>query len=313
MIVIKELFARLTLIILAIVILTNSSVFRASASNGQDLLGVIQLYDESPVLGKVLNNFTFSAMVQYFGIGDSPMMYCVWRASKLALAKLWPGGVPHRADIRVITAHPERGAADAIEFITRAKSRWEFYVEAPTGTSGISQTPANWVFTFVRISTGHAVEIRVNETVFPEGFFNITNSYRSKLAAGETPTREETEKFKAAIKKIKDAFKTLPDSSLFIVRNFTFEAKPFDAEAFIRYYAMPALTEFRRLKGLEAEVDALRVQNNNLLEENKKLLAENEDLKGRLSQAATYQYVLIGAIPLLLLVIIFLVSRRKRK
>ncbi|MGQ9597271.1 MAG: FmdE family protein [Thermoproteota archaeon] len=311
----RALFARLTPILLAIVLSINSSVFRVSASNGQDLLGVIQIYDESTTTKEiVLNNLTFSAMVQYFGIGDSPIMYCVWRASKLALAKLWPGEVPHRADIRVITAHPTRGAADAIEFITRAKSRWELYVEAPPGTSGIVQTSANWVFTFVRISTGQVIEIRVNETtVFPEGYHDIANSYRSKLVAGETPTKEETEKYKAAMKKVKDAFKTLPDSSLLIVRIFTFEAEPFDAEACISYYATPALAEFQRLKGLEAQVDALRVQNDNLLEENKELLAENEDLRRRLSEAATYQYVLIGGILLLLLVIIVLVLKGKRK
>ncbi|MEM2598820.1 MAG: FmdE family protein [Thermoproteota archaeon] len=302
----------LSSILLIVVLLTNSYTFRVSASDGQDLLGVIQIYDESVTTKEiVLNNLTFSAMVQYFGIGDSPIMYCVWRASKLALAKLWPGDIPHRADVRVITAHPTRGAADAIEFITRAKSRWELYVEAPPGTSGIVQTSANWVFTFVRISTGQAIEIRVNETtVFPEGYHETANSYRLKLAAGETPTKEETERYKAAMKKVKDAFKTLPDNRLFVVRMFTFEAKPFDAEACISYYASPALPEFQRLKGLEAQFNALKVQNDNLLAENRELLTENEYLERRLSEATTYQYVLIGIIIILFLVIIVLILKR---
>lgn len=141
-------------------------------------------------------------------------------------------------------------------FITRAKSRWELIVDAPSGTSGIQQTPDNWVFTLVRIPTSQAIEVRVNKTVFPKDFFEVANSYRSKLAAGETPTEEETKTYKAVMKKFKEALKTLSDEELFITRVFTYEAKPFDVEKFIGYYAEPALNEYRRLKGVEAEVES---------------------------------------------------------
>jgi len=310
----KEIIAQLLPISLTVILLVNNATLCTLAVDSQDLLGTIQVYDESTTLKElVLNNLTFNAMVEYFGVGDSPIMYCVWRASKLALAELWPGEIPHRADIRVITAHPARGAADAIEFITRAKSRWELYVEAPAGTSGIIQTSANWVFTFVRISTGQAIEIRVNETVFPEGFHDMANAYRSKLAAGETPTNEETAAYKAGMKKVKDAFKTLPDSKLFVTRVFAFEEKPFDAEACVSYYATPALAEFQRLKGVEAQVEALRIENDNLLAANKALLTTNEDLRSKLSQATTLQYGFLGTTIIFVAATIALLLRGRKK
>ncbi|MBO3803313.1 MAG: hypothetical protein JTT11_05485 [Candidatus Brockarchaeota archaeon] len=294
-------------------LLANNFVFSTFASDSQDQIGTIQVYDESTTLKeRVLNNLTLAAMVQYFGIGDSPIMYVVWRASQLALAELWPGEIPNRADIRVITAHPARGAADAIEFITRAKSRWELYVRAPAGTSGIVQTIDNWVFTFVRISTGQAIEIRVKETAFPQGFHDLANAYRSKIASGETPTKEETAAYKAGMKQVKDTFKTRPDSELFVVRTFAYEAEPFDAEACVNYYATPALAEFQRLKGVEFQVEALKVANDNLLAANQALLTTNEDLRGRLSEAITYQYVFLGSTVVLAVVAIALALRGRR-
>ncbi|MEM3693606.1 MAG: FmdE family protein [Candidatus Bathyarchaeia archaeon] len=285
----------------------------ANPSGSDAKLGAIQIWDESATLKeRVLNNLTFEAMIQYFGIGDSPIMYCVWRAAKVAIAILWPGEIPSRSDIRVITAHPTRGAADAIEFITRAKSNWELIVEAPPGTSGIVQTSANWVFTFIRKSTGQAVEIRVNETIFPERFHEIANSYRSKLASGETPTKEETAIYKAAQKAVKEAFKNLSDEELFVIRTFQYEAKPLDAEAFIGYYASPALPEFQKLKGVEAEAQALRLENSNLRSSNQALTTENESLKNQLSRAINLQYIFLGTTAILFIAIIALLFRVRR-
>lgn len=295
------------------IFLISNVVPRPSGIDDQGL-GVIQVWDESTSLKeRVLNNLTLDAMVQYFGVGDSPIMYCVFRAAKLAMAELWPGEIPSREDIGVLTAHPTRGAADAIEFITRAKSRWELTVVVIEGTSGIVQTSANWVFTFVRISMGQAIEIRVNENVFPKDYHEVANAYRSKLAAGETPTKEETATYKAAMKKVKDAFKTLPDNNLFIVRAFSFEEEPFDAEECIRYYATPALTEFQRLKTVESHVDALSVENDNLLAANEALLMANEDLRGRLSQATMLQYSFLGTTGLLVVVVIALLLKGRGK
>jgi hypothetical protein len=293
--------------------MSASNVF-ANPSGTDEKLGVIQIWDESTTLKeRVLNNLTFEAMVQYFGIGDSPIMYCVWRAAKVAIPILWPGEIPSRSDIRVITAHPTRGAADAIEFITRAKSNWELIVDAPPGTSGIVQTSANWVFTFVRKSTGQAVEVRVNETIFPEGYHEIANSYRSKLAAGESPTKEETVAYKAAMKAVKEAFKTLPDEKLFVIRTFPYELRPIDPETLIGYYASPALPEFQKLKGAEVEVEALRLENVNLRSTNKALLTENESLKSQLSMATTLEYGFLGTTLILLVItIVFLAVRRRR-
>jgi hypothetical protein len=299
--------------LLTFVLFVSNTVDLPSGSDGQDL-GIIQVWDESTTTKeRVLNNLTFDAMVQYFGIGDSPILYCVFRASKLAIAELWPNEIPSRADIRVITAHPTRGAADAIEFITRAKSRWELYVKAPAGTSGIVQTSANWVFTFVRISTGQAIEIRVNETVFPEGYHEMANAYRTKLAAGETPTKEETAKYKADMKKVKDAFKTLPDSRLFVTRIFTYEREPFDAEACVSYYATPALAEFQRLKGMELQVEALRIENDNLKAMNQALTASNEDLRSKLSQSTMLQYCFLGTTIIFVAATIALLLKGRRK
>ncbi|MGQ9515407.1 MAG: FmdE family protein [Thermoproteota archaeon] len=298
---------------LALVLLISNTVNYPSGSDGQDL-GTIQVWDESTTLKeRVLNNLTIDAMIQYFGIGDSPIMYYVWRASKVALAELWPGEIPSRSDIRVITAHPTRGAADAIEFITRAKSRWELFIDAPPGTSGIVQTSANWVFTFVRISTGQAIEIRVNETVWPNGYHEMANAYRTKLASGETPTKEETAEYKAAMKKIKNAFITLPDEQLFITRMFTFEEKSFDAEACIRYYATPALKEFQRLKGVELQVESLRIEIDNLNAANQELITANEDLRSRFSQVTMFQYGFLATTIIFALATIVLLLRGRKK
>lgn len=72
----------------------------------------------------------------------------------------------------------------------------------------------NWVFIFIRKSTGEQIKIWLKEEIFPdesEKFFDL----RKKVKFEDTATSEEKEKFKAVKQEIKQRFENWQADKLF--------------------------------------------------------------------------------------------------
>ncbi len=164
----------------------------------------ISIYDEENLL-----EITIEDVGKYHG-DICPCLLAGFRVTQLAISQLWKDEVPGREDFRIISAFPGQGSQDAFEFITRAKTRGDFTLELPEGTSASSITVDNWVFSFIRKSTDERVRIRLKEEVFPERFFELRKKVKSEPA-----TSEEKEAFGRTKQELKDRLMSLPANKLF--------------------------------------------------------------------------------------------------
>ena len=129
-----------------------------------------------------------------------------FRSIQLAIAELWGGEVPHRGDIRVISASPAKGINDAFEYIL--SSTEDVVIELPEGTDIVNINVDNHVYTFIRKSTGDSITFRVKEEFFPDGFFELRKKVKFGIPAPATP--EERKAFKMLWEKLKEKAMYLP-------------------------------------------------------------------------------------------------------
>lgn len=299
--------------IILVVLLMLSLSLSVLAEDGDRDYEVLQVRDVTPTMLKpVTTNVTVESATEYFGMGVKPAIICVFRVCNVAFKTLWPGESPLRSDILVITTNPTRAVRDTFEFITRCVSRHKYILKKIPGTSSIKLTPENWVFTIVNEPTGEAVEIKVRKEVFPENLFELRASVKSKIKAGETPSEEEMKAFKKATAEFTKRLKTWSDEELFEVRTFSYTPEPLDLESMISYYLPEALSEWRRLKGVEEEYNTLKTDYEQLQTSYQQLLSEVEDLRTQLSQAQTVQWILGTLTAIFVIATIYLGLARKR-
>ncbi|MCW4026912.1 MAG: hypothetical protein NWE76_05470 [Candidatus Bathyarchaeota archaeon] len=270
--------------------------FNVSASPGY--LDPVVVRDSDP-MGTYVINVTLEGMAQYQGKPDAaPVGYCIFRAFKVAIAEVWDGEAPLREDIIVNTTNPTKGAADAVEFITKARSRRELTLKRIPGTTGVVMTPDNWIWVFTSKSTGNAIEIKVRTDAFPVVNGKTNLEHRAivigKLKVGETPTAEELEDHKAAMMELKKRFKTWSDSELFETRVLTWVEPEFDPEAFMDYYAPALKPEWGRLLTVESAYDSVVETNMELQALNDELTTDYESLAAQLSETEMHRYILLA-------------------
>jgi len=270
----------------------------SNVSADPGLLDPIEIRDSDPMNVYTLN-VTLVGIAEYQGKTDAaPVGYCVFRAFKIAIAEVWDGMPPLREDIIVNSTNPTKGAIDAIEYLTKARSRRDFLLKRIPGTTGVVMIPDNWIWVFVSKSSGTAVEIKVKTDVFPivNGKTNLEHRaiVIGKLKAGETPTEEELADHQEAMSQLKMRFKTWSDNDLFDVRTFTWEEPQFDHDAFLDYYAPELKTEWGRLKTVESAYDSVVNTNLELQALNDELSTEKDTLAAQLSGTEMHRYILLG-------------------
>lgn len=162
------------------------------------------VYDEGNLL-----EITIEDVGKYHG-DICPCLLAGFRVTQFAISQLWKDEIPERKDFRIVSAFPGQGSQDAFEFITRAKTRGDFTLELPEGTSALSTTVDNWAFSFVRKSTDERVRIRFKKEVFPERFFELRKKVEEQAA-----TSEEKGAFGRARQELKDRLMSLPANELF--------------------------------------------------------------------------------------------------
>lgn len=171
-------------------------------------LSPISIYDEESLL-----KISIEDVGKYHG-DVGPCAIVGFKATQLAISQLWKDEIPKREDFRIISAFPGKGSQDAFEFITRAKTRKDFTLELPEGTSLANISMDNWVFTFIRKSTGKQIKVWLEAEVFPGGaeeFFKL----RKKAKFEKTATPEDKEAFKSAKQELKKVLMNLPLDKIF--------------------------------------------------------------------------------------------------
>lgn len=289
--------------------------FSTSVSADPGLLDPIEIRDSDPMNVYTLN-VTLVGMAEYQGKTDaSPVGYCVFRAFKIAISEVWEGVPPLRDDIVVNTTNPTKGAVDAIDYLTKARSRRDFLLKRIPGTTGVVMIPDNWIWVFVSKSSGIGVEIKVKVDVFPVVNGKTNLEHRAivigKLKAGETPTEEELDDYREAQGELKKRFKTWSDNELFEIRTFTWEEPLFDPDAFMDYYAPELKTEWGRLRTVESAYDSVVNTNLELQALNDELSTEKETLAAQLSGTEMHRYILLGTTLIFVVTTLYLAMRKR--
>jgi len=172
-------------------------------------LSPIFIYDKEDLL-----ELSIEDVGKYHG-DVCPCVAVAFRATQLAISKLWDEEIPRRRDFRIITRCPTQGTQDAFEFITRVKTgrnrESDFRIELLEGTSFENLSAKNFAFIFIRKSTGDSLEVGVKEEIFPEGFFKLGNKVKSGKA-----TQEEKEAFEFAKRELKHKYMCLPADEIFV-------------------------------------------------------------------------------------------------
>ena len=110
--------------------------------------------------------------------------------------ELWDG-IPHRGDVKIISANPSDGHNITYEYILNSTE--DVVIELPPGTDIINITADNYVYTFINKSTNESVTLCVKEDIFPERFFELRTKKKLGIA-----TPEEKKAFKLLWEKLKE-------------------------------------------------------------------------------------------------------------
>lgn len=136
-----------------------------------------------------------------------PCVACAFRSTLRAFSdeELWDA-IPQRGNLKIITAHPSDGHQMTFEYILGSSED----LVIKEGADIVNITADNYDYTFIRKSTSDSVELKVNETLFQERFFEL----RTKKKLG-TATPEETKTFKMLKGELKEKFMYLPMTRVF--------------------------------------------------------------------------------------------------
>jgi hypothetical protein len=115
----------------------------------------------------------FSAVAAYHGHGAMAMLAIIFQGLRGALPLLEKDGqaVPRR-ELSIICGHPGPGVRDAIEFITRAKTREAFTLDTSLPLSRLSPA-GNIAYAFILQRGEQQVTAALKEGVLPKRFFEL--------------------------------------------------------------------------------------------------------------------------------------------
>jgi len=142
---------------------------------------------------------TLEDAFKYHG-SPCPGVCVAFRAARYAVEMLWDDAVPRSDDIIVLSRGPMRGVMDLFTLVTYG--HLEKAVDGVTGATYIMPKKIKpgrdkFCFTFIRKSTGDAVDVELVGTIFPEGFFELVEKHKSETI---TESEEETlDSYKANI------------------------------------------------------------------------------------------------------------------
>lgn len=157
----------------------------------------IQIYDHGYLL-----DIEFEDIRKLHGIRAYMAIGVGYRVVEAALKELGNGNILSREDLQVISGHGGPGFRDAIEFVTRAKTRGQYTVDP---TYPVAQydphRPTGYVYIFTN-KKQETVQVSLNEDFLPPIFYDYLLKGRE-----ESFTREEYDHNEALKKEL--CFKAL--------------------------------------------------------------------------------------------------------
>ena len=114
-----------------------------------------------------------------------------FRAIQYATRLLWGNETPSRDDVVIFSRGSMYGVLDVFALVTKGP--------IPIKTDAISQpspvlkemkiSRGSFAFTVIRRSTGEAVDLRMNETLYPEDYFALRKKVKQETASGNEKGR----------------------------------------------------------------------------------------------------------------------------
>lgn len=193
----------------------------------------ISVYDKDKLVEITLDDVT-DYHGKRTGKESSKCPCTVWafRASQIAIEKLWGDTIPQREDIKIISSVPSGGSMHCFELITAnvPKSsdgtlKGEFSIVLPDGSKvedlsnkninnlSVNNSEENYTITVIKNSTNESIVLPVKEGVFPEKYFELRKKVHFNKP--EAPTNEENEEFIKKWAEVRDKFLTLGAWELF--------------------------------------------------------------------------------------------------
>ncbi|MCK4598938.1 hypothetical protein KAU37_03830 [Candidatus Bipolaricaulota bacterium] len=169
--------------------------------------------EEDDLRGYSKGNTLIELTVDDEHVPDGSLSVCeilTFRVLQLAFSQLWPEEVPNLAGFAVRYGHPSKGSKATFEYITRAFSREEAEVDLPEGVTRKNFDLDVMWYEFTNLNTKESLETRVQEGVFPEGFFKL----RTKVKTDEATESEKVE-FAVQWEEVRDNFLTWEPDALF--------------------------------------------------------------------------------------------------
>ena len=152
-------------------------------------------------------NITIEGAAESYDGNTTCCVALAFRVSQFALSEEQVG--TDRNDIVIVSANPSE-AQEAVFLYILGNSTEDYIVEMPEGTDPKNLTKENFVYTFMRKSTGDSVTVGLKDGVIPDELFEL----RKKCKAG-TATPDEKKAVGLIKREIKDKFRYLPMDELF--------------------------------------------------------------------------------------------------
>ncbi len=172
----------------------------SAAKESTDL--TLQIYDEGELL-----DITLDDIAEAHG-HVCPCVAAAFKASQAAF-EAWDG-IPERGNLEIVSAHPSDGHNETFEYILDSSE--DVTVNLPEGTDILNLTEDNYHYSFVEKSTGDMVVVSVKDGFFPDGFFEMRERCKTKVA-----TPDEKSAFKLMKGEIKEKILYLPAEEVFEV------------------------------------------------------------------------------------------------
>ncbi|MEA1959083.1 MAG: hypothetical protein U9N44_05395 [Chloroflexota bacterium] len=148
--------------------------------------------------------------------GLCPCVAAAFRVTQAAIGELWDleEEYPSQGELLVTCRHPSKGYKDVFEYILTEGS---CTFELPEGTSIENITMDNYVYTFTRTDTEDELNIQLNASVVPDGFFDIRYKVKGydKGWHNDNPTGNERDTFVSKWSEFRDNLLTMEAWELF--------------------------------------------------------------------------------------------------
>ena len=135
--------------------------------------------------GGITVSITPANVVAYHG-HPCPGGVVAFRTVQYAVNLLWGDETPPRDDIVILSRGAMHGVLDVFALVTKGpiEKKADAISQPSPVLKEMKVSHQSFAFTVIRRSTGEAVDLRVNQTVYPEDYFALRKKVKQETASG---------------------------------------------------------------------------------------------------------------------------------